>query len=194
VNHGGIVLGSTSAARRAQLERLGLPFTVLAPEVDEDAIVGATPDETAMLRASAKAHDVLRRTDPGAVVIGADQLVDLDGAILGKPGTSERAVDQLARLSGRAHRLVTAVAVVRAGTPAQEHLDVTQLHMHPWDRAALQRYVAHDRPEHCAGSYRIEGQGIALFARIVGNDPTAIEGLPLGALAAMLRALGVQVP
>lgn len=194
MDHGGIVLGSTSAARHAQLTRLGLPFTVLPPEVDEDLIVGASPDETARLRARAKAHDVLRRASTGAIVIGADQLVDLDGAILGKPGTSERAIDQLTRLAGRSHRLVSAVVVLREGAPGQEHVDVTELHMHPWDRAALARYVAHDRPEPCAGSYRIEGRGIALFTRIVGNDPTAIEGLPLGALAAMLRALGVEVP
>jgi septum formation protein len=84
--------------------------------------------------------------------------------------------------------------VLRDGVPAQAHTEVTVLHMHPWDREALSRYVAHDRPEPCAGSYRIERRGIALFARIVGNDPTAIEGLPLGALAAMLRALGVAVP
>lgn len=169
-----------------------MPFSVAAPEVDEAAHVGPIPEETARLRARAKAEDV-RRRQPDAVVIGGDQLVDLEGEILGKPGSSEGAIGQLERLAGRSHRLLTAVAVLGPGGAA-EHLDVTVLSMRPLSRAALARYVAHDRPEGCAGSYRIEGQGIALFHRIVGNDPTAIEGLPLGALTAMLGGLGIEVP
>lgn len=191
---GGIVLSSTSPARRALLVRLGVAFTVVAPEVDEQAIVGATPEETAQLRARAKAEDVLARSEDGTIVVGADQLVDLGGTILGKPGSTEGAVAQLASMQGRTHRLITATAVLMRGAAPQSHLDVTTLRMRSLSDEALRRYVAHDRPEGCAGSYRIEGQGIALFTEIVGNDPTAIEGLPLGALTAMLGALGIEVP
>lgn len=120
--------------------------------------------------------------------------MDLDGEILGKPGSRLGAVAQLSRLTGRSHRLVTAVAVRGPHGPPSDHLDVTTLWMRPLSPAALGRYVDHDHPEGCAGSYRIEGQGVALFHRIMGNDPTAIEGLPLGALAAMLGGLGIEVP
>lgn len=189
---GGLLLASTSASRLRLIARLGVACCVVAPEVDEAAILGTGPDATALARAHAKAASVAR-LHPDAIVVGGDQLVDLDGQILGKPGSSEAAVAQLERLAGRAHRLVTALAVHSPAGPA-EHVDVTVLRMRALPREALGRYVAHDRPEGCAGSYRIEGQGIALFERIEGNDPTAIEGLPLGALAAMLRPLGIEVP
>lgn len=175
------------------MTRLGLTFSVLAPEVDESAIVGASPAATAELRARAKADEVFSRR-PDAIVIGADQLVDLEGTILGKPGSTEGAVLQLSAMAGKRHRLLTATAVLASGHAPQAHLDLTLLTMRPLPVEALRRYVAHDRPEGCAGSYRIEGQGIALFERIEGNDPTAIEGLPLGALTAMLGALGIEVP
>ncbi len=189
---GGLLLASTSPSRLRLIARLGVPCRVVAPEVDEASIVGPSPDATALSRARAKAASVARQ-HPDAIVVGADQLVDLDGDVLGKPGSSEAALAQLERLAGRAHRLVTALSVHSPAGPV-EHIDVTVLRMRALPREALGRYVHRDRPEGCAGSYRIEGQGIALFERIEGNDPSAIEGLPLGALAAMLRPLGIEVP
>ena len=189
---GPLVLASTSAARRALLERLGVSFDTLAPECDEERIRGATPADTARARAIAKAESVAR-SHPEATVLGSDQLVDLDGEIVGKPGTSERARAQLARLSGRAHRLVTAVALIGPGTRSV-HVDTCTLRMRALGEDEIARYVSADAPEACAGSYRIESRGIALFEAIEGADHTAIVGLPLMQTAAMLRDAGWSIP
>ncbi len=201
----GIVLASTSRYRRELLLRLGLPFSARAPACDEEALkarllgVDGTapssslpPERLAPALARAKAES-LREVEPGAVVLGADQVAALDGEILGKPGTAERAAAQLARLAGRAHVLVTAVALYHEGR-LREHVDVTRLSMRPLTPAQIDRYVAADAPLDCAGSYRIEARGIALFDRIESADHTAIVGLPLIALGSMLAAMGYPVP
>ncbi len=189
-----LVLASTSPYRRQLLERLGLPFEVRSPGVDEAAHRDLAPDAQATRLAELKAQAVAA---PGALVIGSDQLVDLDGEVLGKPGSAEAAVAQLRRMAGRTHRLVTAVAVhdVDAGR-TRTALDVHRLTMLPLPDALLERYVALDAPLDCAGAYRLEGRGLALFSRIEADpdtaDDTAIIGLPLMKLIGLLRAFGVE--
>lgn len=189
-----LILASTSAYRRALLERLGVPFRCVAPEFDEEAFPreGLSPRGLAEALARGKADAVAAR-EPAAVVIGCDQLVSLDGRILGKPGDAARALDQLGAMSGRAHELITAMVVVAPGRRF-EHTDVARLTMRPLGRPTLERYVARDLPVDCAGSYKLERGGIALFERIESDDHTAITGLPLLALAGILAGLGFDAP
>lgn len=191
-----LVLASTSRYRAELLRRLGVAFEVVAPGVDEEAFKAADPAADQLVRelALAKARAVAARCGD-AIVIGSDQCAELDGAILGKPGTAERAAAQLAALSGRTHRLWTGVALVdgRTGT-ARSHVDCHELSMRALDAAAIARYVESDLPLDCAGSYKIESLGIALFERVEGSDFTAITGLPLTVVVRMLAELGVEVP
>jgi septum formation protein len=191
-----LILASTSRYRRTLLERLGLAFRCEAPGVDEEAIqrLSSEPVALAQRLAFEKAAAVASRF-PDAIVIGSDQLATIDGEILGKPGTIEKAVEQLERLAGRTHELITAVCVMRiADGQHREHTDVTRLTMRPLDRDAFSRYVALDRPTDCAGSYKIEAAGVSLFAKIETDDFTAITGLPLIATVRMLEELGIQTP
>jgi septum formation protein len=189
-----LILASTSRYRRDLLARLGLPFRCMAPEVDESAFgdLAQDPAELARKLASAKAEAVAAR-QPGALVIGSDQLVAFDGQVLGKPGTTERAVSQLLAMAGREHQLLTAVALADANG-VEIHLDVARLWVRPLTRLEVERYVKAERPLDCAGSYKIEGLGIALFDRIECADQTAIIGLPLLAVCTMLRARGFMLP
>lgn len=190
-----LVLASTSGARRALLDRLRIPYEAVPPTCDEAGIHGASAEETARLRALAKAESVARER-AGAVVIGSDQVVELDGELLGKPGSAAAAEAQLARLAGREHRLVTAIAMVGPDASHEPALatSVHRMAMRSLDRAEIGRYVAADDPSGCAGSYKVESLGIALFDRIDGDDWTAIVGLPLLALSAMLRRAGYALP
>lgn len=184
-----LVLASTSPHRQRLLDRLHLPYRVLEPRYDEPPIDG-TPTDVARAHAIGKAQSV---DAPGAVIIGADQVVDFHGRILGKPGTPERAIEQLRMLSGGEHRLVTAVAVVDLRRRVLEQaVDVTRIRLRALTDAELEAYVARDRPYDCAGSYRVEALGITLFESWRGEDPTAIEGLPLIALTRLLRDAGID--
>ena len=189
-----LILASTSPYRRALMKRLGIPFRCVAPGVDEEGVkaLGLGPRDLAERLAAAKAEAVARN-EPGAIVIGSDQLVAFEGRVLGKPGTAERAVEQLMRLSGREHELITAIAV-RHRDRRILHTDVARLRLRNLGRDEVERYVEADRPLDCAGSYKIEERGIALFERIECDDHTAIVGLPLIALTTILRQLGVRVP
>lgn len=189
-----LILASTSPYRAALLARLGLPFRAVAPRVVEDdwKARGLAPDELARALAAAKALS-LAEEFPGAAILGGDQLAAVDGEILGKPGGVERARDQLAHLSGRTHELVTAIAVWADGN-IHEHIDIARLTMRDLSSAEIARYVEADNPIDCAGSYKLESLGIALFERIEAADHSAITGLPLMALSAMLRRLGFAVP
>lgn len=189
-----LVLASTSPYRRALLERLGVPFRMVPPRVDEDAIkgVGLPPGELAERLALAKAMSV-GAAEPNATIIGSDQVVSFGGQALGKPGTPQQAVEMLLALAGRVHELLTAVAVWHGGQ-ITAHIDRTVLHMRKLGREEVERYVAADRPLDCAGAYKIEARGIALFEYVESDDHTAITGLPLIALTTVLRRLGYQVP
>ncbi len=187
-----LILASTSPYRRALLERLGVPFRWLAPSVDEDAFkaLGLAPQLLAERLATAKAASL---REPDSVIIGSDQVACIDETILGKPGSHERAVEQLRLLSGREHRLITAMAVSHQDQ-LRQHTDVTTLTMRPLRRDEIERYVEADRPFDCAGSYKLESRGIALFERIATEDQTAITGLPLIALTTILRDFGFAIP
>lgn len=189
-----LVLASTSRYRRDLLARLGISFRCVAPDVDEDPAKNSISDPVRLAEnlAAAKAEAVAARL-PDAVVIGSDQLATIDGEILGKPGLPGAAVDQLTRLSGRTHELVTAVCMIGPDSRLM-HTDVTRLRMRGLSRDALTRYVAIDDPTDCAGSYKIEGVGIALFDRIETEDFTAITGLPLIAVTRMLCDFGFAIP
>jgi septum formation protein len=189
-----LILASTSPYRRALMERLGLPFRALAPALDEDSLKdpGLGPRLLTERLAEAKARSLVE-SEPEATIIGSDQVASLDGTILGKPGSEEGAVEQLIRMAGREHQLITSVCVLHRGHPRM-HTDVTTLAMRTLSRDEIERYVAADRPIDCAGSYKLESRGITLFERIETQDSTAIVGLPLIALTSMLRELGFAIP
>lgn len=190
-----ILLASTSRYRRDLFARLGLPFEAVAPDFDEDAakqeLAGKGSEAIVRALALGKARAVAASA-PDALVIGSDQAAAIDGELLGKPGTEEGARAQLRLLAGRTHRLLTAVALVHGGA-AEEALDVHRLTMRALDDAAIADYVRRDAPLDCAGAYRVESLGIALFERIEGHDFTAIVGLPLTLVVAMLERVGVRV-
>ncbi|MFO1413987.1 MAG: Maf family nucleotide pyrophosphatase [Burkholderiales bacterium] len=187
-----LVLGSTSRYRRALLERLGMPFEVAAPAVDETALPGERPAQTALRLAEAKARAVAARYGD-ALVIGSDQVADCDGRPVGKPGDRERAFEQLRALSGRTVVFHTGLALVDAasGRCHRELVDVAST-FRTLDDAQIARYLDREQPFDCAGSVKSEGFGIVLFDRIASDDPTALIGLPLIALARLLRAEGVE--
>ena len=187
----GLVLASTSPYRKALLERLGLRFRCIAPDVDEAAFKdrGLAPEELAATLARAKADSVASLV-PGAIVIGSDQVCTIDGDVLDKPGDAATNVAQLRRLAGHEHRLITAVCIARSDQ-RREFVDVTRLKMRPLSAERLAAYVAMDRPFDCAGGYKLESGGIALFERIESADHTAIIGLPLMRLARELEELGL---
>lgn len=188
-----LVLGSTSRYRRELLARLQLPFQVAAPAVDETPRPGELPRDLACRLALAKARAVAREF-PDAVVIGADQVADLDGEPLGKPGTHDRAVAQLRRMRGRTVVFQTAVAVVCAATGfVMEELAPVRVRFRDLTDAEIEAYLQAEQPYDCAGSAKSEGLGIALLAAIDSDDPTALVGLPLIRTCHMLRAAGVKV-
>jgi len=189
-----LVLGSTSRYRRELLQRLHLPFQVEAPQVDETPLPGEAPVDLARRLALAKAREVAAR-HPQAVVIGSDQVADLAGEPLGKPGTHERAVAQLRRMSGQRVVFQTAVAVVCLASGFEgQALAPVQVVFRPLDDDEIERYLRQEQPYDCAGSAKSEGLGIALLERIDNDDPTALVGLPLIRTARLLREAGLQLP
>lgn len=189
-----VILASTSPYRRELLDRLGIAYAAQAPACDEEALKDPSlaPQALAERLAEAKALS-LAAAHPDAAIIGSDQVCALDTRILGKPGTAERAREQLAAMSGRPHRLITAVAVAHRGQ-VHRHTAIATLRMRALTADEIARYVERDRPLDCAGSYKLERAGIALFDAIDCDDHTAITGLPLLAVCAMLRRCGVTVP
>jgi len=188
-----LVLGSTSRYRRELLQRLRIPFEVAAPQVDETPRPGEAPADLACRLALAKAHAVASQF-PGAVVIGSDQVADLAGEPLGKPGTRARATQQLRRMRGQTVIFQTAVAVVCAQTGfAQMELAPVHVTFRNLSDSEIEAYLQAEQPYDCAGSAKSEGLGIALLDAIDNDDPTALVGLPLIRTCRMLRAAGVKV-
>jgi len=188
-----LILASTSPYRRELLERLGVAFAVEAPDVDEAPLAGEPPTERALRLAAAKAEAVARR-HPGAVVIGSDQVAAAGGVILDKPGTVERACQQLKHLAGSQARFYTACAVRWHNTGfSVNHLDTVTVAVRDLTTEEIAAYVAREQPLNCAGSFKSEGLGIALFSRIESEDPTALVGLPLIWLAGALRQAGYRL-
>jgi septum formation protein len=187
-----LILGSTSRYRRELLERLGLPFQVDSPQVDETPQPGELPAALACRLALAKAREVAGRF-PSAIVIGSDQVADVDGEPVGKPGTHERALAQLRRMSGRSIVFQTAVAVVRAETGfAEVRLAPVTVRFRVLGEAEIEHYLRREHPYDCAGSAKCETLGIALLAAIESDDPTALVGLPLIRTCDLLRAAGLD--
>ena len=187
-----LVLASTSPYRRELLARLRLPFDAVPPGVDEAAQPNETPRALAQRLALHKARAVGRR-DAEAVVIGSDQVADLDGQALGKPGSHDRAVEQLRSMRGRDVRFHTAVAVVCAASGfEQQTVSTVRVRFRDLTDADIERYLRLEQPYDCAGSAKCEALGIALVDTIESDDPTALIGLPLIRTAAMLRAAGLD--
>jgi septum formation protein len=188
-----LILGSTSTYRRELLARLRVPFEVVAPEVDETPLPSETPVELANRLALAKAMAVAR-LHPDCVVIGSDQVADLAGEPLGKPGNHARAVEQLQRMRGQAVIFQTAVAVVclKLGF-SDQMLAPVRVTFRDLTDAEIENYLQLEQPYDCAGSAKSEGLGIALLEAIDSDDPTALIGLPLIRTARMLRAAGINV-
>lgn len=188
-----LVLASTSPYRRDLLARLGLPFDTARPRVDEAPGPGEAPLALAARLAEAKAADVAT-TAGAAWVLGSDQVAELDGTALGKPGDAARACAQLAAMSGRAVRFHTGVCLASGDGRRLAALDTTTVRFRALSDAEIERYVAAERPLDCAGSFKSEGLGIALFEAIETRDPTALVGLPLIATARLLREAGFRLP
>jgi len=190
-----LVLASTSRYRRELLSRLTAHFRTLAPRVDESRLPDEAPAALAERLARAKAADVAART-PGAVVIGSDQVADLDGRVLGKPGDAHNAWQQLTACSGREVIFHTALCLIdsRGDAPSTfAATDVTRVHFRALDADEIARYVEREQPFDCAGSFKAEALGIALFERIETHDPTGLIGLPLIALCRLLGDAGIRV-
>jgi len=188
-----LILGSTSAYRRELLQRLRLPFDVVSPDVDETPRAGETPEALARRLGLAKARAVAAQ-HPDAVVIGSDQVADLDGEPLGKPGDHVRAVQQLRRMRGRTVVFHTAVSVV-CGAAAFEASDLArvQVRFRALTDDEIERYLRAEQPYDCAGSAKSEGLGIALLESIDNDDPSALVGLPLIRTCRLLRAAGLVI-
>lgn len=188
-----VILGSTSVYRRELLSRLRIPFDVQAPDVDETPLSNESPLQLAQRLALAKAHAVAQKF-PECVVIGSDQVADLDGLALGKPGNFERATTQLRQMRGKTVVFQTAVAIVchATGFVSQDCASVNVAFRDLSD-AEISAYLLAETPYDCAGSAKSEGLGIALLASINNDDPTALVGLPLIRTCNMLRAAGVKL-
>jgi len=188
-----LVLGSTSRYRRELLARLRIPFVTASPEVDETPHIGETPRQLALRLALAKAQAVALQF-PQAVVIGSDQVADLDGEPLGKPGKHDRAVAQLRRMRGQMVIFQTAVSVVCLASQFQEtQLAQVKVRFRDLSDAEIEAYLRAEEPYDCAGSAKSEGLGIALLESIDSDDPTALVGLPLIRTCKMIRTAGVRI-
>lgn len=188
-----IILASTSPYRRVLLERLALPFEVMAPRVDETPLPGVDAERTALRLAEAKARAVTPSAR-GKLVIGSDQIAEVAGEQLGKPGDHPAAVRQLRFLRGRCVVFHTALCLYNAGLDRIQLANVpTTVTFRDLTDEEIERYLRREKPYDCAGSARVEGLGIALVERVMSDDPTALIGLPLMQLVTMLRNEGVKV-
>lgn len=189
-----LILASTSRYRKALLEKLGLPFECVAPEVDESPLPGESAEALVVRLAHAKANAIADRFDQG-LIIGSDQVCVCDGQTLGKPGTVEKAVAQLMAAQGRSVTFYTGLCVLDAASGRTEQLvEPFTVHFRTLDEAALRRYVEAELPLDCAGSFKCEGMGIVLFKGLEGRDPNALIGLPLIGLIELLERHGLTLP
>ena len=189
-----LVLGSSSPFRKALLDKLGIPFSSASPDTDESRLPGESPADLVRRLAEAKARDIATRFSEH-LVIGSDQVASVDGEILGKPGNRENAVAQLLDSSGRAVTFLTGLCLLNTATGAmQTAVEPFTVHFRQLTRAQIERYVDHEKPFGCAGSFKSEGFGITLFSALEGRDPNALVGLPLILLIEMLANEGIDLP
>jgi len=189
-----LVLGSTSPFRRALLEKLEIPFITDSPEIDETPRMNETPAQLVGRLAESKARAVGQR-HPTALVIGSDQVACVDGEIVGKPGTHERASRQLRRASGQEVVFQTGLCLLNTAS-AEAHVIVEPftVKFRALSDAQIERYLDREKPYNCAGSFKSEGYGITLFRALKGRDPNSLVGLPLIALIELLEKQGVRLP
>lgn len=188
-----IILASSSPYRRELLTRLGIAFATLSPDVEETTLPGESPRDTALRLAQTKARAVAA-AHPHAVIIGSDQVADLDGMAIGKPGTHAAAVHQLRAMRGRRVLFHTAVCLLNAASGRHHLASVpTTVHFRHLSDAQIERYLTREQPYDCAGSAKIESLGIALVLKIESDDPTALIGLPLMTLTGMLQQEQIDV-
>jgi len=187
-----LILASTSPYRSRLLDRLQVPFQCADPHTDETPLPDESPDDLALRLSLAKAHDVAGR-NPGAWVIGSDQVAALGDRIMGKPGSHEIATQQLRASSGKEVRFYTGVALV-GGPKMQErfHVEHFSVYFQSLSDSAIERYLLREQPYDCAGSFKCEGLGVVLFAKLQGDDPTSLEGLPLITVTKFLREVGID--
>ena len=189
-----LLLASSSPARRQLLERLQLPFICVSPDIDETPQIGESISNLVSRLSKAKAQ-ALAGQHPAALIIGSDQALSLDGEIFGKPGNHERANHQLQRLSGRSVTFHTGLCLLNTATGrCQLTTETFNVSFRTLSPATIERYLLADQPYECAGSFKSEGLGIALFKRFDGRDPNSLIGLPLMALVDFLQAEGVMLP
>jgi septum formation protein len=188
-----LILASTSPFRRELLARLGVPFEVAAPDVDETPLPDESPDDTAQRLSVLKARAVAGKY-PDALIIGSDQVALLDGRQLGKPGSHDKAVEQLRAMRGKALEFHTALTLLNAKTGSVQTANVpVRLVMRDYSDTQIEAYLRKDQPYNCCGSARSESLGIALIARYETEDPNALVGLPLIKLTEMLANEGLDV-
>ena len=188
-----IILASTSPYRKRLLERLGVAFYCLPPDIDESPLHAEPPQAMARRLAQAKAQ-AIADIHPKSLVIGSDQVASLDGGVMGKPGSHEAAVAQLRASAGREVKFYTGLALVCSERQLQRtHVELFTAHFRSLTDQQINDYLQREQPFDCAGSFKVEGLGIALFTRLQGNDPSSLEGLPLIALVALLAEAGIQV-
>lgn len=191
--HMQLILASSSPFRKELLHRLGLPFSVITPQADETPLPGESAEQLVARLASVKAHAVAR-PHPHALIIGSDQVAVLDGEIIGKPGDHHAAVGQLAKASGKRMEFLTGLCLLNSATHRMQ-VDVIPFSVvfRVLSTAQIERYLRHEQPYNCAGSFKSEGLGIALFDKLEGDDPTALIGLPLISLVRMLEQENMHV-
>lgn len=188
-----LVLASSSPYRSALLNRLGLPFITAAPQIDESPRPGEAPQALVLRLAEAKARAVARLY-PDSLIIGSDQVACIGDQILGKPGNRTRAIAQLEQASGRCVVFQTGLCLFNAlSGRAQCLVEPFRVHFRPLSRASIEGYLDREAPYNCAGSFKSEGLGIALFERLEGDDPSALIGLPLIRLVTLLEAEGIDL-
>ena len=189
-----IVLASSSPYRRGLLDRFLAEFEAVSPEVDESNNEGLEPAELARHLARSKAEAV-SASARNALIIGADQLAVLDGQVLGKPGSHQKAVEQLLAATGKSVKFLTAVCMLDPVTRKRyEHTDETIVHFREFDRRLAEAYLRLDEPYDCAGSFKLEGAGFLLFESVKTDDPTALVGLPMIWISDRLLELGYLLP
>lgn len=189
-----LVLGSTSPFRYELLKKLALDFKTAAPDIDETRLPGETPESLVQRLALEKARAVVQYY-PQALIIGSDQVACIDDEILGKPGSRENAIMQLQKASGRMVTFQTGLCLLNSASGRHQVLtEPYRVHFRTLSQAQIERYVDHEKPLNCAGSFKSEGMGICLFQRLEGDDPNTLIGLPLIRLIKMLEQEGVQVP
>jgi MAF protein len=189
-----VVLGSTSPFRKELLSRLGIPFSTASPNVDETALEGETPQDLVTRLSLAKAQAVAG-DHPESLIIGSDQVACNDGKILGKPGNRENALQQLSEASGKRISFYTGLCLLNAES-GRSHVICEPFHVHfrTLEPSQIERYLDAEQPYNCAGSFKSEGLGIALFEKMEGDDPNSLIGLPLIRLISMLKEEGIEIP